>query len=102
MLKHNLNKQQMKLIETKKGLMIQSKYGEDAIHTNHTYDTLKDFRDDIWAPYMVAEECTNYAMVHLITASSEDHALEQVDEYLREKVGVEETHLIIAEKLDLS
>ena len=102
MLKHNLNKQQMKLIETKKGLMIQSKYGEDAIHTNHTYDTLKDLRDDIWAPYMVVEVCTNYARTHLITASSEDHALEQVNEYLWEKEGILEPHLIIAEKLDLS
>lgn len=91
--------------------MIQSKYGDDTVHINHTHDTLEDFQDDIWSPYMVAEECTNHARVHLVTASSEDHALEQVDEYLREKdnsssvrwkKGVEETHLIIAEKLDLS
>jgi len=92
----------MKLIETKKGLMIQSKYGDEPVHMNHTHDTLEDFQDDIWSPYMVAEECTNHARVHLVTASSEYHALEQVDEYLREKEGVEETHLIIAEKLDLS
>jgi hypothetical protein len=51
---------------------------------------------------MVAEECTNYARTHLITASSEDHALEQVNEYLWEKEGILEPHLIIAEKLDLS
>jgi hypothetical protein len=90
----------MKLIETKKGLMIQTKYGDDTIHINHTHDTLEYFQDDIWSPYMVAEECTNHARVHLVTASSKVHALEQIDEYLREKEGVEETHLITAEELD--
>ena len=82
--------------------MIQSKYGDDTVHINHTHDTLEDFQDDIWSPYMVAEECTNHARVHLVTASSEDHALEDNSSSVRWKKGVEETHLIIAEKLDLS
>jgi len=90
----------MKLIETKKGLQIETKYGVETIHLNHTHETLKDFKEDIWSPYMVAEECTNFARVHLVVASSEDHALEQVDEYLREKEGVEETHLIVAAELN--
>lgn len=89
----------MKLLETKKGLKIHSNYGNESIHVNHTHESLSDFKEDIWSPYMVAEECTNHARVHLITASSEDHALEQVDEYLREKEGIEETHLISAQEL---
>ena len=92
----------MKLVETKKGLMIQSKYGDDTININHTHDTLEDFQDDIWSPYMVAEECTNHARIHLVVASDEYHALDQVDEYLREKEGVEETHLISAQELRLT
>ena len=92
----------MKLIATKKGLKIESKYGDESIHINHTHDTLEDFQEDIWSPYMVAEECTNYARIHLVVASDEDHALEQVDEYLREKEGEEETHLIDVHRLELS
>tara|TARA_R110000772_G_scaffold217671_1_gene328159 strand:+ start:22 stop:327 length:306 start_codon:yes stop_codon:yes gene_type:complete len=100
-----LNKQQLKkvimrLIETKKGLSIETKFGGETIHLNHTHETVAEFSEDVWQPFMVAEEATNFARVHLITAENEDHALSQIDEYLREKEYCEETHLIMATELE--
>ena len=71
-------------------LVAIGKFGEETIHIVHC-DNLKD---DVATPYIVAEECTNFARVHLVTDFSEDAALQQVVEYLREKEGVEEPHLI--------
>ena len=90
----------MKLIDTKKGLQIETKYGTEAIHLNHTHETVSEFNEDVWQPFMVVEEATNFARVHLITAENEDHALSQIDEYLREKEYCENTHLIIATELE--
>jgi len=83
-------------------LVIIDKYGLDnTIHLIHCSDTLEEIREDVATPYAVMEECTNFARVHLVTDFSEDEALQQVDEYLREKEGFEETHLIGAFELEL-
>ena len=75
-------------------LVAIGKFGEETIHLIHCSETVDELKEDIANIYIVAEECTNFARVHLVTDFSEDEALQQVDEYLREEEGVEETHLI--------
>ena len=70
------------------------RFGEETIHVIHCADNIEDLKEDVANIYLVAEECTNFPRVHLVTDFSEDEALQQVDEYLREKEGVEESHLI--------
>ena len=82
-------------------LVAIGKFGEETIHIIHCAETIEDLIDDVATPYIVAEECTNFARVHLVTNFSEDEALQQVDEYLREKENVEETHLIGVFKAEL-
>ena len=84
-----------KIITNRKGqLAAKGKQGEVSIHLVHCPETIEELKEDSENIYIVAEECTNFARVHLVTDYSEDGALEQVDEYLREKEGREETHLI--------
>ena len=75
-------------------LVAIGKFGEETIHLIHCAETIEDLKNDVANPYIVAEECTNFARVHLVTDFSKDEALQQVDQYLREKEGIEETHLI--------
>lgn len=75
-------------------LVAIGKYGEETIHIIHCAETIDELKDDVSNPYIVAEEATNFARVHLVTDFSEDEALQQVDEYLRETEGFKETHLI--------
>jgi hypothetical protein len=83
-----------KVVEVKGKLALQDKYGTESIHVVHCAETVSELNEDVYSVYAVAEECTNYARVHLVTDLSEDEALQQVDEYLREQEGVEHTHLI--------
>ena len=83
-------------------LKFSDKFSDDnTIHFIHCAETLDDIKEDVATPYLVAEECTNFARVHLVTDFSEDEALQQVDEYLREKEGEEESHLIGVFKLEI-
>ena len=100
----------MKLAENKNGkLIVIGKYGEETIHLNHTSETISDIKEDVFSPYLVAEEATNFARNHLVTATSIDDALERIDEYIREnETEIEEleddnfsTHLIGAFELTL-
>ena len=75
-------------------LVAIGKFGQETIHIVHCAKTIEDLKNDVATPYIVAEECTNFARVHLVTNFSEDEALQQVDEYLREKEGVDESHII--------
>lgn len=86
----------MYTIETNKKdeLVAVGNFGEEAIHLVHCGETVEELKEDVATPYIVAEEASNFARVHLVTDFSEDEALQQVDEYLREKEGIEETHLI--------
>ena len=67
---------------------------ENTIHFIHCSEDLQELKEDNTKPYIVAEECTNFARIHLVTDYSEDEALQQVDEYLREKENVADSHLI--------
>lgn len=67
---------------------------ENTIHFIHCSEDLKELKEDNAKPYIVAEECTNFARIHLVTDYSEDEALQQVDEYLTEKENVADSHLI--------
>jgi hypothetical protein len=67
---------------------------ENNIHFIHCSEDLQELKGDNAKPYIVAEECTNFARIHLVTNYSEDEALQQVDEYLREKENVADSHLI--------
>ncbi len=83
-------------------LKFSDKFSDDnTIHLIHCAETLEEIKEDVATPYLVAEECTNFARVHLVTDFSEDEALQQVDEYLREKEGEEESHLIGVFKLEI-
>jgi hypothetical protein len=83
-------------------LKFSDKFSDDnTIHFIHCAETLDEIKEDVATPYLVAEECTNFARVHLVTDFSEDEALQQVDEYLREKEGEEESHLIGVFKLEI-
>ena len=75
-------------------LIFVDKFGENSIHIVHCGDTIEDIKEDVATPYLVVEEATNFARVHLVTDFSEDEALQRVDEYLIEKEGLEESHLI--------
>jgi len=92
-----------KIEENEQGKLIAvSKYGQETIHIIHCSDSLEELKEDTAKPYLVAEECTNFARVHLVTDFSEDEALQQVDEYLREKEDVEYTHLIGVFEVELT
>jgi len=83
-----------KIKEVKGKIVAVGKYGEETIHLVHCSETIKELKEEVLNLYIVAEECTNFARVHLVADSSEDEALQQVDEYLREKENITETHLI--------
>jgi len=84
-----------KIIKNDKGeIAYQSKYGTEAIHLIHCSETLEEIKQDVATPYIVAEEVTNYPRLHLVTDFSEDEALQQVDEYIREQENEQESHLI--------
>lgn len=86
----------------KNKLVAVGKYGEEIIHVIHCGETITEIKQDFAKPFIIAEECTNSARLHLVTDFSEDEALQQVDEYLREKEEVTETHLIGVFKVDLT
>lgn len=84
-----------KIGQNEKGQLIAiGKYGNEVIHFVHCSETIEELKDEIANIYLVAEECTNFARLHLVADFSEDEALQQVDEYLREEEEVEESHLI--------
>jgi len=92
----------MTLQETNNKLTFTDRFSDNnAIHLIHCSETLAEIKEDVATPYLVAEEAGNYARVHLVTAFSEDEALQQVDEYLREKEGIKESHLIAVSKLTI-
>jgi hypothetical protein len=87
-------------------ITVDSSGNLQTIHINHTHETLQDIKEDSFKPFAVAEEVSNFARIHLITAQSEDEALQAIDEYLRENEAqeVEEeggTHLIGAFELTI-
>ncbi len=85
----------MKLAESKEGKLVYiGKHGEESIDMIHCEDSIEELRGDVANIYLVAEECTNFARTHLVTDFSEDEALQQVAEYLSEKEGEDEPHLI--------
>ena len=84
-------------------LVLIDQYGhENSIHLIHCDNSLEEIKEDVYEPYFVAEECTNFARIHLLTANSEHDALEKIHEYLIEEEGHEEDHIIIAQKLELN
>jgi len=92
----------MTLQETNNKLTFTDRFGSNnAIHLIHCGETLAEIKEDVATPYLVAEEATNFSRVHLVTDFSEDEALQQVDEYLREVEGVDESHLIAVSKLTI-
>ena len=84
-------------------LVFIDSYGhENPIHLIHCNNTIEEIKEDVYDPYMVAEEAGNHSRNHLVTASDEYNAIEQVVEYLREEEGYTEFHIIIAQKLELN
>jgi len=85
-----------KIIEKNNTLFAQSIKDNStfAIHQIHCCENLEDLKQDVANIYLVAEEFTNSPFIHLITAFSEDEALQQIDEYLRENNDEYQNHLI--------
>jgi hypothetical protein len=81
-------------------LYIETKLGNEYPHVIHCSDSLYEIKQDSAHPYLVAEECTNFARLHLLTSWSEDEALENIFEYLQEQENEEEPHLIGVFKLN--
>ena len=81
-----------KIIENDKGQIVYQ-------FIIHCSDTIEEIKEDVEAHYVVVEKAGNFVRLHLVTDFSEDEALLQVDEYLREKEGDEESHLITAIKV---
>jgi len=72
-------------------LVLLGQHGEEAIHVIHCDKTIEGIREDVATPYIVAEQFTNHPRLHLVTDFSQDEAAQQVDTYLREKEGYEES-----------
>jgi len=81
-----------KIIEENGKLKFKGKYGNECIHVIHCVENLKELKEDVATPYIVAEEFSNYPRIHLITSWSEDEALQSIDEYIREKEWTIEDH----------
>ena len=90
----------MKLKEFNGSLYIETKLGNEKPHVIHCGESLYNIKQDSAEPYLVAEECTNFPRLHLLTSWSEDEALQEVAEYLQEKEGEEEPHIIAVYKLN--
>ena len=73
-------------------LIAIGKYGEETIHLVHCSEKIEDLIYENL--YIVTEECRNFARVHLVSDFSQDEAYVQIDDYLKEVEGVEESHLI--------
>ena len=85
-------------------LVAVGEYGEETIHVIHCSETLEELKEDVATPYLLAEQCSNFSRIHLVTDFSEDEALQQLDEYLRENEceGDEYTHLIGVYEVELT
>ena len=78
------------------GWAYETKYGIETIHLNHTtWENIEDAKEDIWAPFLVAEECGNYARLHLVCDSCKDYALQEVQSYLDEEFNCPDGYHII-------
>lgn len=80
-------------------LYIETKLGHERPHVIHCGESLYDIKQDSAEPYLVAEECTNFPRLHLLTSWSEDEALQDVATYLQEQENEPEPHLIAVFKL---
>jgi len=68
----------------------------ETIHIDHTlWTTIEDAKEDIWAPFVVYEECGNYARMHLVCDSCEDYALQEVCTWLDNELNCPDNYHII-------
>ena len=81
-------------------LYIETKLGHEKPHVIHCSDSLYEIKQDTASPYLVAEECTNFPRLHLLTSWSEDEALQDVATYLQKKEEENEPQLIAVFKLN--
>lgn len=84
-----------------KQFVMVSEFGEERIHLIHCADSIEELQEDVANIYVVAEEATNFARLHLVTDFSEDEALQQVATYLYEEEEEEEAHLIHVQEVTL-
>jgi hypothetical protein len=81
-------------------LYIETKLGHEKPHIIHCSESLYEIKQDSAKPYLVAEECTNFPRLHLLTSWSEDEALQDVATYLQEQEQENEPQLIAVFKLN--
>ena len=81
-------------------LYIETKLGNEYPHLIHCGESLYNIKNDPATPYLVAEECTNFPRLHLLTSWSEDEALQDIATYLSEEEGEQDPHLIAVYELN--
>jgi len=81
-------------------LYIETKLGHEKPHIIHCSESLYEIKQDSAKPYLVAEECTNFPRLHLLTSWSEDEALQDIATYLQEQEQEYEPQLIAVFKLN--
>ena len=79
-------------------LYIETSYGHEHPNVIHCSESLYQIKQDSATPYLVAEESTNFARLHLITSWSEDEAMQDVETYLN--VLNQDPHIIAVFKLN--
>jgi hypothetical protein len=57
---------------------------EHNIHIFHCTEDLDEIREDLWTPYVVFEQATNFPVIHLLTAPNEYEALSIVFDHILE------------------
>jgi hypothetical protein len=88
--------------DSSNGLHIVTPKGDvEKIHVFHCAETIEELSQDVAQCYAIAEECTNFARIHLVTDFSMGEAAEQVWDYLQEKESAEEFHLIHVFEVEL-
>jgi hypothetical protein len=79
------------------------KGNNETIHVDHTsWENIEDARNDIWGAYCIVEEFGNYPRLHLIEESSEELALQAIQEWMdREYDNPDYYHIITVLPLDV-
>ena len=85
--------------DPKGGFLLTNGEIENKIHVIHCSETIEEIMEDLYAPYIVYEQVTNFPRLHLVTAWSKDNALQEVYEYLLEKEDDNNPQLISVEEV---
>ena len=75
---------QLELRKNEKPILVSNRMHELAIHVWHSSESYEDILRDVYEHYVVFEYAGNYPIVHLVSSSSADSALQEVYDYIIE------------------